>query len=564
MEIVMPAPYHNAHENALSTDDEQDEDDEDDDDDDEEEEGHAGVDVEGGMGALWEDFERAMDRVNNNDDGAEGEPDVVLRGMLNDAVGRGADGDDDDEEEEDDEGHDEEVDEEEDDDEDEEGDEIDEAGVDEADHADDLVIFDGEDDDMLHVEDDGAMLPVDFMNGLLERAGGGRGPTLIQQNRMRRIARRQVMEMDIGAADQNFDIHWAGDEMPHFMDPRDFPGAGGRPHMAVRGVVGGNAVGDQLTHPLLVNQGLAPAVNPRAPDGRLRDAVVGGGDGMDWSAFDDLIGGNTLQLFEQIFRGALGREGNRTYTFPLTEGHFRRPDAAAANESNLASSDSSSPPQNSDRLALIHAQVPVDSPERWWQEARMLYGNSLNEKALQALNSLLNVLIPEVMEEEKRKKARDSEKKAATELEKAKRAEEERQLLLQEEAEKLKKKEAEDKEAAAAAAKNLEVESQMATTVTACGPSNQQVTSSTNDPEELASTLAPPTSAGGDDMQQDSPQFATSDAAAAAATEAVASSSEPSFSAPVIATAPATVAAPRVIVNINGSPVDITGKKEWV
>ncbi|KAI8912022.1 hypothetical protein DFJ77DRAFT_86217 [Powellomyces hirtus] len=462
MEIVVPQPYQGNPDPSSEEDEEDDEDDLgsmddgefDDEHDEEEDEIHADSDSgmswnqeyhdlntdtgdNAGRHILEHDHLDAMDMmvVDENDEDDANEHDVLeMDHEHQDSEGEAQDPLDDDEE----------------DSEEDEGDDI-------GDMYEEDDFIDGEDEDGVFVDGThGARLPRLF--------GGAR-------NRTRRLARRQIMEVDV-APGGGLDIHWVPDDGgAAYPEAGDFQVLGrplaGRPQAAID---------DGMAHPLLVNQssntGRTNARDLSSHRGR-GPAGVRNGDVLDWQAFDDLIGGNALQILEHLFyRGdrmgggqlhqvdvnvnemntgmapgglvaglAMGGQRRGLSVGAVGEGSSQRP----AGASERTSVD--------DQVTIIHGFAPMGTAERWWQEARLMYGTVVHEKGARAANAVINVLTPAALEAYKqRKEAEEKQEKARQEAEAA-RKEEERKLKL-EEGERKKKEEEERKaqEAAAAAA----------------------------------------------------------------------------------------------------------------
>ncbi|KAI5856087.1 DNA binding protein [Tricharina praecox] len=94
---------------------------------------------------------------------------------------------------------------------------------------------------------------------------------------------------------------------------------------------------------------------------------------------------------------------------------------------------------------------PSSTPARWMEEARILFGNRIEDSAQRIVDTILYRLVPVAIEEEKKRKALEEQAKierAKLEEEKAKKTEEERIEKEKAEAEEKARKEAEEKEAA--------------------------------------------------------------------------------------------------------------------
>lgn len=107
--------------------------------------------------------------------------------------------------------------------------------------------------------------------------------------------------------------------------------------------------------------------------------------------------------------------------------------------------------------------LPASTPQRWQEEARLLYGNAHAEKAIRVVNSILRLLVPPAMEKE-RKQREDEAKAIRLARETAeKRVEEERiakEAAEKEAREKREKEEAESAAEAEAAAQSQAQEAQ--------------------------------------------------------------------------------------------------------
>ncbi|TPX56315.1 hypothetical protein SpCBS45565_g08434 [Spizellomyces sp. 'palustris'] len=298
-------------------------------------------------------------------------------------------------------------------------------------------------DDLIDGEDDEAFLPVGAPGRLpFPRFGFFGGP---RGARTRRIARRQVMEVDMNPAG-GLDITWVADDGgPGYSNVGDFPVLG-RP-LGMRPQAMNE---DIMSHPLLVNQG-PPSNRGDSRGGDLHHRARGQpgvrtGDILDWQAFDDLIGGNALQILEHLFSRSGGR-GAAHYRVELgmpdtgvgvAPGGLAGVPASSRRESTSGTggtAETGSRSQNvshrtelDEQLAVIHAFAPLGTAERWFQEARLMYCNSVQEKAARVVNAVLNAMIPAAIEEAKLRKEREEvERKLREEEDERKREEEERQ-----------------------------------------------------------------------------------------------------------------------------------------
>ncbi|KAI8145482.1 hypothetical protein BJV82DRAFT_39092 [Fennellomyces sp. T-0311] len=234
---------------------------------------------------------------------------------------------------------------------------------------------------------------------------------------------------------------------------------------AMNGHTGSSAQDDVITHPLLTENQNATNDNhpPRsltdlAPQSRSRSQGY-----TNWQAFEDIIGGSAVRMLENFLTQApgggpsgpvrvdlQGRSGDIMRTFEFDHIHPNRPAASSHRAIEPAGSD-----QSRELMAVLHDFLPMTSSDRWQQEARMMYGSALTDKALKLSNSLLNTLIPIAIKDDK--KAREEEEKKRQEQrrveeEKRKKAEEERWRREEEERKKAEEEERERAAAAAAAA----------------------------------------------------------------------------------------------------------------
>jgi E3 ubiquitin-protein ligase HUWE1 len=191
---------------------------------------------------------------------------------------------------------------------------------------------------------------------------------------------------------------------------------------------------------------------------------------LDLHALDDIVGGGALALLQEIFSRAAGsRSGvyRIEANLPLAGGGRHGGVGIPAGAPGSAASTSTDPA--AEQVVAVHGFITMKSPDRWWQEAKMMYGAAATEKALKVMNGLLNAMMPEYLEEEKVRKAKEEEEKKKREEEARKRKEEAeiaRRKKEQEEEEARKKKEeeeaakrrAEEETRAKEAAESMEVE----------------------------------------------------------------------------------------------------------
>ncbi|KAJ3180597.1 hypothetical protein HDU85_004001 [Gaertneriomyces sp. JEL0708] len=271
-----------------------------------------------------------------------------------------------------------------------------------------------------------------------------------RRTRTRRAGRRQGLEPNMPSA-AHLDITWVTDDASGYRGlPGDFEVLG-RP-IAGRGAI---TMDDSMSHPLISNtpQGL-PGQSRAAPNARSRVAAVRSGDVVDWQAFDELIGRDALQILEQFFiRSGRPATNELRLEVDLPDGSMpnivadlplRMRRGSVEPVVGLSSDTKETSPSSllEQQVAAIHAFFPLGTAERWLQEAKLMYGNVMQEKAAKIVNSVLNELIPVAMEEDKLKKERDEqERKAKEEQERQKREEEERLQKEKEEQERVQRDE---------------------------------------------------------------------------------------------------------------------------
>lgn len=216
--------------------------------------------------------------------------------------------------------------------------------------------------------------------------------------------------------------------------------------------VGQSAAADDGVNPLL-RRDINPSrgVSPRAPS--VPNLIRLG--------FPGLLGADTpLSLINDLITSLpmQGRHHGHALHFQITQQGPR----GEVREINIPIAP---PPHNRDshgeqrRDQYLEPQQAVAftaiiTVERWQEEARMIFGNSFNEKASKLAQSILYKLVPPAIEREKEVKAREAEEKSKREAERSerkKREEEERKLKEAKEAEEKaarEKKEAEEREQA--------------------------------------------------------------------------------------------------------------------
>ena len=250
------------------------------------------------------------------------------------------------------------------------------------------------------------------------------------------IDRQRIMELDVGP--DGLEIHWAQRSRPDdVVDDGIFNSRPGRRRIT----------DESLTHPLLQqrvevhNHGRSGA-NSHRPGGADRSNA--NGDLLDWQAFDDAVGGNALQILEQIFSRTRGRASGslRVVEVPpgisaggMTQGAF---DSADESEDNSQKDKVPGASTTVDLLSLLHSFTVNSTIDRWKQEMKLMYSSSGAEKSLRLTQGILNILIPLAKEAAELKFKKDEEERLLREEESRKKKEE---LLKMEEE---KKKESEE------------------------------------------------------------------------------------------------------------------------
>ncbi|KAL0090801.1 hypothetical protein F4703DRAFT_1835177, partial [Phycomyces blakesleeanus] len=301
---------------------------------------------------------------------------------------------------------------------------------------------------------------------------------------------------------------------------------------------GANLQDDVITHPLLAN-------NPQAStsEGRIasRPNTVGFPSRQrappltgNWQAFEDILGNSAVRMLENILNRApqgahsgpvrvdvQAGPGGMTRSFEFD--NLPPPNPIFGSTSRRSHTEGAS--QEKEVLSALHDFQPMSIAERWHQEARMMYGNTISEKALKLVEPLLNALIPIAIEDEKKLRAeeekrrqkqreKEEEERKVAEAEKARKEEEEKKARAEEEEE--------EKKRAAAAAAAAEAE---ATATSAAAAAAQQSTATSGDNNGQTQTTT------------QTPEVATQE------TEEAASSNQTE----------------RTTITINGESVDISG-----
>ncbi|CAG8537775.1 15360_t:CDS:10, partial [Funneliformis caledonium] len=213
-------------------------------------------------------------------------------------------------------------------------------------------------------------------------------------------------------------------------DEVDIPGIGRNRPMP-------GASDDVTTHPLLVNRtSNLPNISGTSGVEFVRGRNVRNGPLSDWTqSIEELIGGGAAQLIEQLLTRSRGL-GHSTYRLELNTGSGSLISGIEVDRIIPRSITNAQDNQNvtspSDPITAVQEFMPVSTGQRWYDEARMMYGNSVSEKATKLVNHILNGLIPLALEEDKKKKEkeeREREERRVREEENRRKAEEERQEL---------------------------------------------------------------------------------------------------------------------------------------
>ncbi|KAI8978993.1 hypothetical protein BDB01DRAFT_852215 [Pilobolus umbonatus] len=274
---------------------------------------------------------------------------------------------------------------------------------------------------------------------------------------------------------------------------------------------------DVITHPLLSNTANNPrpgGLNYSAGDDAFPHSRGHGTHYSNWQDFEDIIGGNAVRMLEDLLTHTPSGNQSTPLRVDIQNGlngpsrsfeFDRLPSALNISSTNNANNR----PINSDVqdiLSFLNDFQPMSSAERWHQEALMMYGNDINEKASKLINDILNRLIPIALEDDKKMRAEEEVKR----VEKRRKDEEDRRKAEEE-------KWRIEKEAKAAAAAAAE-EAQQSTSAAA------------------ADSPAATTTNASADVRADAPTESTPEASANTTTEPE-----------------------RVTISINGEDVDITG-----
>jgi hypothetical protein len=229
---------------------------------------------------------------------------------------------------------------------------------------------------------------------------------------------QRIMELDVGP--DGLEIHWAQGNRPD--DGFDDDVFHNRPR----------ALNDEaFTHPLLQQR---VEVRNNAPSSGNVNRMGGdrsNGDLLDWQAFDDAVGGNALQILEQIFSRARGRPSGslRIVEVPsnmaaagMARGAFDTPEEAE----DALIQENAEPVTSAidEQLSLLHSFNVYSTMDRWKQELKLMYAGLGSEKALRLSQKILNILIPLAKEAADLKAKKDEEERLIREEEARKKEEE--------------------------------------------------------------------------------------------------------------------------------------------
>ncbi|CAO3635514.1 unnamed protein product [Mucor hiemalis] len=234
--------------------------------------------------------------------------------------------------------------------------------------------------------------------------------------------------------DLNDDLVMEGDEFerPRSIVPpgfrRRFPN--GRRSLlegvgrSFRNQANGQGQEDVITHPLLSNSTGGTPSGGNAARSMIDEAFSrrGHGPGLsNWQDFEDIIGGSAVRMLEDLLTNAPPASQAGPLRVDVQSGpggvlrtfEFDRvPHLSVGHSHHISSANTSNPnDQAQESLAILHDFQPMSSSERWNQEARMMYGANLAEKALKLVNEILNILIPIAIEDDKKARAEEEKKR---------------------------------------------------------------------------------------------------------------------------------------------------------
>lgn len=235
----------------------------------------------------------------------------------------------------------------------------------------------------------------------------------------------------------------------------------------------------------------------------------GHGPGLsNWQDFEEIIGGSAVRMLEDLLTNA----PPATQTGPLrvdvqagpggvlrTFEFDRIPHLSVGHSHHVSSAHTNNPnDQAQEGLAILHDFQPMSSSERWNQEARMMYGANLAEKALKLVNEILNVLIPIAIEDDKKARAEEEKKRQEQrrkDEEERRKAEEERWRLEKEKRKAAQEAAQESAAAAAASTSTSQVEASSSEDLSTAKDNVETAVDSTNTSETEPTNTAETTSA---------------------------------------------------------------------
>ncbi|KAI9282595.1 hypothetical protein BY458DRAFT_552211 [Sporodiniella umbellata] len=174
---------------------------------------------------------------------------------------------------------------------------------------------------------------------------------------------------------------------------------------------------DVITHPLLSNNP-APTTSATGSSGNVLRGTLSenmprrGGHSpgfSNWQEFEEIIGGSAIRMLESILTNAAPGANGAHSRLEITNGRGSVFRSEFEPTPNLPSPEGTSNLSNDEvkkGILLLHDFQPMTSSERWSQEARMMYGSNLSEKALKVVNTLMNALALLAVEEGKEEKQR--------------------------------------------------------------------------------------------------------------------------------------------------------------
>ncbi|CAG8513467.1 7938_t:CDS:10, partial [Acaulospora morrowiae] len=192
--------------------------------------------------------------------------------------------------------------------------------------------------------------------------------------RHRHIPRRNLMEVPHESLD-----YVIGDPVSFNFttnDDIDIPGLGRSRPLA-------STNDDVTTHPLLINR--SPAIPSMSNSELTRGRSVRNGPLGDWAqSIEELIGGGAVQLLEQLLsRSRLGQHSTyRLELNPTSPGLVSNIEVERVFPRSLSTSQDTQnviPP--SDPITAVQEFMPHSTSQRWCDEARMMYGSTVSEKA---------------------------------------------------------------------------------------------------------------------------------------------------------------------------------------